>query len=120
MAVKLRHPEKLFIGGEWVESLDGTPLVVVSPDTEEVVYKVAGAGPRDMDRAVESARDAFDNGPWADTSPEERIAAVERLADALDRRFVQGALPGRLFRLFERSHGVERAPSLGGGLTGVS
>lgn len=86
MAVNLRHPDKLFIGGEWVKSLDGKPLLVISPDTEEVVYEVAGAGPRDMDRAVDAARDAFDNGPWADTSPEDRIAAVERLADALDRR----------------------------------
>lgn len=86
MAVNLQHPNKLFIGGEWVESIDGTPIVVVSPDTEEVVYEVAGAGPRDMDRAVEAARAAFDSGPWADSRPEERIAAVERLADALDRR----------------------------------
>ena len=86
MAVNLRHPDKLFIGGEWVKSIDGKPLVVVSPDSEEAVFEVAGAGPRDMDRAVAAARDAFDNGPWADTSPEDRIAAVERLADALDRR----------------------------------
>ena len=86
MAVNLRHPDKLFIGGQWVESIDGKPITVVSPDTEEKVFEVAGAGPRDMDRAVAAARDAFDSGPWADTSPEDRIAAVERLADALDRR----------------------------------
>ncbi|WP_372731526.1 aldehyde dehydrogenase [Novosphingobium sp.] len=86
MTVNLRHPDKLFIGGEWVLPIDGTAISVVSPDSEETVYEVAGAGPRDMDRAVTAARDAFDNGPWADALAEERIAAVERLADSLDRR----------------------------------
>lgn len=86
MNVNLRHPDRLFIGGAWVEPLDGQPISVVSPDTEEVAYTVAGAGPRDMDRAVEAARRAFDGSGWSDVQPEERIAAVERLADALDRR----------------------------------
>lgn len=86
MTVNLKHPNKLFIGGAWVEPIDGKSIVVVSPDSDEAVFEVAGAGPRDMDRAVAAAREAFDNGPWAETSPEERVAAVERLADALDRR----------------------------------
>lgn len=86
MTVNIQRPDRLLIGGQWVEPLDGAPIAVVSPDTEEVVFTVAGAGPRDMDRAVAAAREAFDNGPWPLMAPEERIAIVERLADALDRR----------------------------------
>lgn len=86
MPLNIQHPDRLLIGGEWVEPLDGALIAVVSPDTEEVVFQVAGAGPRDMDRAVEAARRAFDSGPWSEMAPAERIATVERLADALDRR----------------------------------
>ncbi|MBB4858626.1 acyl-CoA reductase-like NAD-dependent aldehyde dehydrogenase [Novosphingobium chloroacetimidivorans] len=86
MTVKLQHPDRLLIGGEWVAPVDGAPIAVVSPDSEEVVMEVAGAGPGDMDRAVAAARRAFDDGGWADLPPEQRIDAVERLAAALDRR----------------------------------
>ncbi|MCB9954890.1 MAG: aldehyde dehydrogenase [Parvularculaceae bacterium] len=86
MTVNIKHPDRLLIGGEWVEPIDGAPIPVISPDTEEIVFTVAGAGPRDMDRAVEAARRAFDSGPWSEMPPEKRIALVERLADALDRR----------------------------------
>lgn len=86
MTVNLRHPDRLFIGGEWVEAHEDAAIAVVSPDSEEVVYSVAGAGPRDMDRAVAAAREAFDGGTWSELPPEQRIDMVERLADALDRR----------------------------------
>eukprot|EP01013_Petalomonas_cantuscygni_P022767 TRINITY_DN44085_c0_g1_i1.p1 TRINITY_DN44085_c0_g1~~TRINITY_DN44085_c0_g1_i1.p1 ORF type:complete len:484 (-),score=47.74 TRINITY_DN44085_c0_g1_i1:1455-2906(-) len=86
MSINLQHPDRLYIGGQWVESLDGSPIIVVSPDSEETVFEVAGAGPRDMDRAVEAARKAFDEGGWSGVHPDERIAAVEGLADALDAR----------------------------------
>jgi len=89
MNVNLRHPDRLFIDGQWVESIDGSPIIVISPDTEEAVLTVAGAGPRDMDLAVTAARKAFDEGPWAEMQPADRILLVEKLADALDRRSAQ-------------------------------
>jgi betaine-aldehyde dehydrogenase len=39
-----------------------------------------------MDRAVAAARRAFDQGEWPRMAPEERIATVERFADAYRRR----------------------------------
>lgn len=86
MTVELRYPDRLYIGGEWVVPLDGQSITVVSPDTEEAVYHVAGAGEQDMDRAVAAARQAFDSGLWSEADAISRIQAVERLADALDRR----------------------------------
>jgi len=74
-----------FIGGEWTESM-GTPIEVVSPSREEVVATVAGASEADVNRAVAAAREAFDNGPWPRLSPAERADAIDRLADALERR----------------------------------
>ncbi|MCK1277428.1 aldehyde dehydrogenase [Bradyrhizobium sp. 61] len=86
MTFRVKHPDRLYIGGEWVPSLDGSPIDIVSPDTEQIVFRVAGAGPRDMDRAVAAAREAFDRGGWSTEPVLERIEAVQRLADALGRR----------------------------------
>ncbi|HEU4623746.1 MAG TPA: aldehyde dehydrogenase [Steroidobacteraceae bacterium] len=82
----LRHPDRLYIGGAWVEAHSGRPLEIVSPDTEQVVARVAEADATDMDRAVAAARKAFDEGPWPWLSPEERMAAMGRLVEALQRR----------------------------------
>ena len=68
--------EQLFIGGAWVAAAEGGRIDVISPSTEEVIGHVPRATSADVDRAVAAARDAFDNGPWPRTSPEERAAAL--------------------------------------------
>ena len=83
---QLKHPDRLFIGGEWVQPNSGRQLEIVSPDTEQVVGHVAEADEVDMDRAVAAARQAFDHGPWPWFTPSERIEAMERLVAALKRR----------------------------------
>ncbi|MEI9851574.1 MAG: aldehyde dehydrogenase [Sphingomonas sp.] len=82
----LRHPDRLFIGGAWVEPHSGRQLEIVSPDTEQVVARVAEADEVDMDRAVAAARKAFDEGPWQWMPPAERVAAMGRFVEALRRR----------------------------------
>ena len=84
--VNVRHPDKLFIGGEWVAATSGRMIEIVNPNSEEVVARVAEAGNEDMDRAVAAARDAFDNGPWPTTSPAERGAMLNRMIDLLEPR----------------------------------
>jgi acyl-CoA reductase-like NAD-dependent aldehyde dehydrogenase len=83
---QLKHPDRLFIGGEWVEAHSGRQLEIISPDSEQVVARVAEADEVDMDRAVAAGRHAFDHGPWQWLSPRERIAALERLVAALRKR----------------------------------
>jgi len=85
----IKHPDRLFIGGEWVLPNSGRQLEIVSPDTEQVVARVAEADETDMDRAVAAARQAFDHGPWQWMSPGERIAAIQRLVAALRRRHAE-------------------------------
>ncbi|HWK42077.1 MAG TPA: aldehyde dehydrogenase family protein, partial [Croceibacterium sp.] len=84
--VTIQHPDKLFIGGEWVAPLSGRQLEIVNPNSEEVVARVAEAGNEDMDRAVAAARDAFDNGPWSTTPPAERGRKLNAMIDVLERR----------------------------------
>jgi len=84
--VTIRHPDKLFIGGEWVAPTSGRQLEIVNPNSEEVVARVAEAGPDDMDRAVAAARQAFDHGPWPTTPPAERGAILMKMIDHLEAR----------------------------------
>lgn len=84
--VSVRHPDKLFIGGQWVDATSGRTIEIVNPNSEEVVARVAEAGKDDMDRAVAAARDAFDNGPWSTTPPAERGAMLNKMLDLLEPR----------------------------------
>ncbi|KAI8571008.1 hypothetical protein RHMOL_Rhmol01G0083100 [Rhododendron molle] len=55
---------KLFINGEFVDSISGKTFETISPRTGEVITRVAEGDREDVDLAVKAARDAFDNGPW--------------------------------------------------------
>lgn len=79
----LAHPDKLFIGGEWVAASSGRVIEIVSPDSEAVVGAVAEANERDVDHAVAAARKAFDDGPWPRMTVAERQAALRRVVEEL-------------------------------------
>ena len=76
-------PQKLFIGGKWVDSDSAELLEVRSPSTGKLLAKVPHASAKDVDRAVESARGARD--AWRLTPPFERAAACHRIADRIAR-----------------------------------
>jgi aldehyde dehydrogenase (NAD+) len=84
--VTIAHPDKLFIGGEWVAPHGTAVIEIENPYTEEVVARVAHADATDMDRAVAAARQAFDHGPWPGTPPLERMAKLMQMCDELDKR----------------------------------
>jgi aldehyde dehydrogenase (NAD+) len=76
----------LFIDGRWVDPAGSDVIEVVSPHTEQPVGRVPHASSPDVDRAVESARRAFDSGEWPRLSPVDRAKTVTRLADAYESR----------------------------------
>lgn len=84
--IRIAHPDKLYIGGEWVESSGDRVLELVSPDSEAVIARVVEGTEQDMDRAVEAARKAFDQGPWSSMPPAERSALVRRMGVELEKR----------------------------------
>jgi aldehyde dehydrogenase (NAD+) len=75
----------LFIGGEFVDPIDGTPFTSVNPATEEVLSEVVAAGPADVDRAVAAARAAYE-GPWSAMPGRERGKYLFRLARLVQER----------------------------------
>jgi len=80
----LGEPKSLFIGGEWVASLDGKTCAVENPATGESIAEVFEANERDVDRAVAAARKAFESREWRYMAPAERAKLLWRLADLLE------------------------------------
>ena len=72
---------KLFIGGKWVASDSKDQLVVKSPATGKVLAGIPQASALDVNRAVESAKNAWQN--WSLTPPFDRAAACHRIADRI-------------------------------------
>jgi acyl-CoA reductase-like NAD-dependent aldehyde dehydrogenase len=82
MAVVTEREFLLFINGEAVEPADGDIRELTEPATGEALGKVALAGERDVDRAVDAARAALE-GDWGKTPPTERSRLLHALADAI-------------------------------------
>ena len=72
----------LFIGGELVEPASGEVRELTEPATGAPLARAAMAAEADVDRAVDSAREALD-GPWGKTPPNERSRLLHALADAV-------------------------------------
>jgi aldehyde dehydrogenase (NAD+) len=79
----LRHPDKLFVGGDWVTPSTTSTFEVINPATEQVQMRVAAAQADDMSRAIAAARDAFDTGPWPRMSHAERASYLRAFAEAI-------------------------------------
>ena len=83
MAVAAPAREKMFIGGEWVESADGRTFDVETPAKRgQVIAQVPRGGAADVDRAVKAAQAAFP--AWRAMPPRERGRLLLRIADAVD------------------------------------
>jgi aldehyde dehydrogenase (NAD+) len=83
--------DSLFIGGEWASPAGKDRLEVISPITESVVGSVPLATTQDVDVAVRSARDAFEDGEWTRLSPVERGAYLQRIVEILAPRLEEMA-----------------------------
>jgi acyl-CoA reductase-like NAD-dependent aldehyde dehydrogenase len=68
------------VDGEVVSSLDGGTMPVIDPATAEQVAVAAAGSAADVERAVRSARAAFDDGRWRHLPPLEQERRLRRLA----------------------------------------
>src|SRR5258706_16471226 len=72
---------QMLINGEWVASKSAKTFPVYDPSTEEVIAQVPDANAEDVNRAVAAAKAAFEEGPWANTTAQERGRVLFRLAE---------------------------------------
>ncbi|MGT2480991.1 aldehyde dehydrogenase [Methylobacterium oryzae CBMB20] len=73
-----------FIDGREVEAGDGTLIDVRNPATGAVIARIPNSGPADVDRAMRSARAAFEGKEWGGMDIRARARLVNRLADAFE------------------------------------
>jgi aldehyde dehydrogenase (NAD+) len=83
--VTLEERYGLFVGGEFVEPRSGDHFATIDPSSEEPLAEVAHAGPEDVALAVDTARDAYENG-WSSLAPSERAKYLFRIARILQER----------------------------------
>ncbi len=74
--------QKMFVDGEFVDSLSGETMEVLNPATGEVIAEVPSAGVEDVDRAVAAAESAWET--WREKTPKDRMELLLKLADVID------------------------------------
>jgi aldehyde dehydrogenase (NAD+) len=74
--------DRLFIGGEFVDALDGATFETLYPHDGSVLARVARAGAADIDRAVAAAAAAYP--AWSAIAAAARGRVLLRLADLIE------------------------------------
>lgn len=74
----------MLIGGKWATSSKGAVRRIVNPATEETLAEACDADAADVDRAVESAKVAFEDGRWSGKTPGERSGVLLKLASLME------------------------------------
>ncbi|CAN5190677.1 aldehyde dehydrogenase family protein [soil metagenome] len=88
----LDTPEQdMLIDGKRVPALSGKRFETRNPATGALLATVAQGNAEDVDRAVKSARAAFE-GPWRRMKPVERQRIMLRLADLVEEHFEELAM----------------------------
>ncbi|RQS63654.1 aldehyde dehydrogenase [Burkholderia sp. Bp8963] len=83
---------RAFIAGQRCPAASKETFRTLNPASGKVLADVARCDERDVNRAVEAARDAFDSGVWSKAAPAHRKAVLLRLAQLIDEHTEELAL----------------------------
>ncbi|WP_371170438.1 aldehyde dehydrogenase [Aliiroseovarius sp. 2305UL8-7] len=88
------NPKGHFISGQVVDAASEARIEVTSPIDGKVITTLAKGSAEDVDRAVASARHAFETRSWAGQSPAARKKVLLRLAELIERDALDIAVQG--------------------------
>ena len=91
-ASQLRIEGRAFIDGQYRDAADGATFNCLSPVDGRLLAKVASCDAADAERAVQSARSAFEAGTWSQQAPAARKAVLVRFAELLEEHAEELAL----------------------------
>jgi len=83
---------RAFIGGEFVDAASGKTFDSINPATGAILTPVAACEEEDVNRAVATAREAFEDGRWSRMAPGDRKAVLLRLAELIRENLDEMAL----------------------------
>lgn len=92
LAGNLDIRNQAFIDGRFVDAASGRTFDCINPADGSVIASIAECDAEDVDRAVTSARRAFDDGRWRDMVPRERKLVMLRFADLIESHAMELAL----------------------------
>ncbi len=85
-APALKAADRFYIDGKWVAPASGALRDLVSPSSGRQYLAVGSADAADIDRAVQAARRAFDEGPWPRMRASDRVPYLRALSREISQR----------------------------------
>jgi len=82
-ALELKPQSQLFIDGKFVDAASGKTFENFSPSDGHLICNIASGDFEDINRAVASAKKAFDSGIWREMNPRDKKAIMLRWAQLL-------------------------------------
>jgi len=73
-----------YIDGKFVPSISGERFITVNPADGQTLTTIAACNAKDVDIAVKSARNAFEDGRWSNLSPKVRKQVLIKFANLID------------------------------------
>jgi aldehyde dehydrogenase (NAD+) len=83
--IRLQKQYELFINGAWLKPEKGGYFETVNPSSEQVIARIAEATQEDVDKAVNAARNAYEN-VWGKMPAKERAKYIFRIARLIQER----------------------------------
>ncbi|XP_052084135.1 cytosolic 10-formyltetrahydrofolate dehydrogenase-like isoform X1 [Mytilus californianus] len=80
----ISFPRQLFIDNEFVDASSGATFNTINPSDESVICSIAKGTPDDVNRAVEAAKVAFEEGEWGKMNARDRGTLMYKLADLME------------------------------------
>ncbi len=77
---------KMYVNGEWVDSVTGKTSTIINPANEEVIAVAADGNGIDVEKAVAAAKAAFYENGWWDTPAVERARLLFAVADLVEEK----------------------------------
>jgi betaine-aldehyde dehydrogenase len=76
----------LWINGQWTRSENEQMVDVIDPATQKVTGQVANACAQDVNKAVQAAKTAFEDGRWSRKTPSQRADVLLKMAELVDQK----------------------------------
>lgn len=81
--LKTSAETRLFIGGEFVDAVEGGTFENICPVDGSVINTCAAATKTDVDKAVAIAKASFKSGEWSRMAPRDRMSVLYKWADLI-------------------------------------
>ncbi|SDD28360.1 aldehyde dehydrogenase [Paraburkholderia lycopersici] len=92
MSIPYTVRTQAFIDGQFVDAENGAVFENLNPASGQLLNRVAACSASDVDRAVQSARKAFQSGVWSKMEPRERKRILRKFSDLVEANGAEIAL----------------------------